>query len=518
MSTSVGPLDFFIVEANEYIERIDALIAGSGPGGPEAAQLLRHARSLRGSATMARQYGISQLGAAVERCARALREGAVKWNLALSGALVAAIDDLKILLRGVRNPTAADERRVQSRVAELERLLPNRYQPELTPATASGGLSFVVFETNALAQALEQIRQRPTDRSALSEALQRVRTLRGVAALRDLVPLPEILDAVDRAGKAVELSGNAPGGNHLELFQSAAALLRRSANDLGAGRRPVPNTPEHQHFGAALGALGMDSGEADRIVPVSELFYDDAGPHLVTAAALPPTTPTERFRMEVVSLAEHLRRILGEARVATDPVTIDRLTRELRGALRALESAAKSFGERQVAQFVAGWSDRIYALDASALTALEGAAALLANPHAAPGDLGVRLEALAPSRPSLALRLEPPSGPRPAPARRPTPPPSTATPPRPSSRTPTGKELYDILQTGINGFGQLDTEPLSKPVAVDDVVPIEVLLYRGRSAMARAIQLKNELRAANGTPSSEALAELYDLLDLAVAE
>jgi hypothetical protein len=46
------------------------------------------------------------------------------------------------------------------------------------------------------------------------------------------------------------------------------------------------------------------------------------------------------------------------------------------------------------------------------------------------------------------------------------------------------------------------------------VVPIETLLYRGESALARARTLRDALRKAD-RPESESLAELYDLLDLA---
>ena len=50
------------------------------------------------------------------------------------------------------------------------------------------------------------------------------------------------------------------------------------------------------------------------------------------------------------------------------------------------------------------------------------------------------------------------------------------------------------------------------------VVPIEALLYRGRAALVRAVAVRDEIRQRDGTPSSDALAELFDLLDLAAAE
>jgi hypothetical protein len=77
-----------------------------------------------------------------------------------------------------------------------------------------------------------------------------------------------------------------------------------------------------------------------------------------------------------------------------------------------------------------------------------------------------------------------------------------------------------MLQTGIAGIDLLRERPLSQPVDVvdDQVVPIETLLYRGQAALERARQVRDGLRRASGSPDPEALAELYDLLDLALTD
>src|SRR5256884_7614853 len=50
-----GFLDFFILEASEYVEQLDGLLARAVPTtGPDAEVMIRHARALRGSATMAK--------------------------------------------------------------------------------------------------------------------------------------------------------------------------------------------------------------------------------------------------------------------------------------------------------------------------------------------------------------------------------------------------------------------------------------------------------------------------------
>jgi hypothetical protein len=49
-------------------------------------------------------------------------------------------------------------------------------------------------------------------------------------------------------------------------------------------------------------------------------------------------------------------------------------------------------------------------------------------------------------------------------------------------------------------------------------VPIQDLLYRGRSALRRAAQIGQSFRNSGATPNTDELAELYDLLELAEAE
>src|SRR4029079_10179390 len=116
-SPASGFLDFFILEASEYVEQLDGLLArASATSSPVDAEALgRNARALRGSATMAKVPPFAELALSLERIGRGLREGAIAWSPALSGALVAAIDDLKILIRSVRGWSPADAPRASAR-------------------------------------------------------------------------------------------------------------------------------------------------------------------------------------------------------------------------------------------------------------------------------------------------------------------------------------------------------------------------------------------------------------------
>lgn len=497
MTSPVGLLDFFILEAGDSIDRLDAAISGAATSAPDIDVMLRHSRTLRGSSTMARQNGIAEVAAGIERVARALRDGESDWNPALHGALVAAVDDLKLLVRSVRNWSTADERRAQSRTAELARLAPEAPRRTPTPSTG-GGNAFLVAETGDIADALEQIVRRPGEREALEAALRHVRTLRGVAAVRDVPPLPEVVDAVERAAKPVEI-GAMPTltGKQLALLTSAAMLLRRISTELSGGRRPDPSSPEARQFATAASALVDETPQADHILPIAALFHGDGGPHVVSTSPNPPTTPSQRFRMEVVSQAEHLRRLVADARQARDPAARDRLGRELRVALRALDAGAVSFAEERVARIARDAAVNAVSLEPRTLDALDRLAALLADTRLDAKDLARQLDQL---------------GPTPQPAS------PAARPRRPS--TPTGRELKEFLDRGIETLGRLQDKPLREatPLPDETIVPIEDLLYRGRAAVERARALRDELRRHGGAPPKDVIDELYDLLDLALVE
>ena len=532
MTSPAGLLDFFILEASDYIEQLDGLLAAGGHGAPNADEFQRQARALRGSATMAKVPGISDLAGGVERVARAVREGALPWDAAIRGVMTSAVDDLKILLRGVRTWGSAEDQRAAARVAEI-----NRYAPSgagsPTPSQTGAGAMFLVSETNEISRALDTFLASPSDRGALADILRRTRGLRGVAAIKDLPPLAEVVEAIERAAKPLELAPVAPNSRQNALFVAASAVLRGASSALARGLRVEAEGPEVRRFADAALAL-EDLGEADVIVPISTLFFNDAGPHVVSESPNPPTTPSERFRLEVVSQAEHLRRLVADAQGARDTATRERLMRELRSALRALKRSAEGFGELGVSAFVDASMDSVSRLDSTALGSLNEAAALLANPNTRREDLERRLGELGQSggldagigagfgraTPPVGMRTEPSLAtslglPQTKPAQESAVRSPQSMPANTSRyRTPTGKDLQAMLQQGITSFDALDHQPLSEPAPV----PISSLLYSGRSALDRALEIRNSLRARGGPPDQEALAELFDLLDLASVE
>ena len=79
-------------------------------------------------------------------------------------------------------------------------------------------------------------------------------------------------------------------------------------------------------------------------------------------------------------------------------------------------------------------------------------------------------------------------------------------------------KAMELLDGSIAALEALANKPLGKPVALaeDEVVPIEVLLYKGSSALDRAIELRAVLTSGK-PPEKATLDELFDLIELARA-
>lgn len=511
MSSPVGFLDFFILEASEYVERLDGLLAGASA--PDADAVQRAARSLRGSATMAKLPAFAELAHALERTGRSLRDGSASWDDRLRGATVSAVDDLKILLRNAREWGDADTRRASERTAEILGLLPARTSATPSSPAGSAGTTYLAGEAGNIAAGLELLLTRPNDDAAAAMVLKRVRALRGVAAVKDLPLMAQVLEAAEQAAHPIESGRDSLSPAQRELLHACVEALRGAGGALREGRPIDARGPTARRFGDALDAWFDSAGETERVVPIASLFHDDAGPHVVSTASAPPTTVAERFRLELVSQGEHLARLVDEAREAPDDAARERFRREVRRSLRAARALAESFGEREFASLTSQMMSAS-ALDAPLLERLGRVAKLMADPSLSREALHERLGAL--DRAPAPARATPVASP-PAAMPAATPRETVAVPRAGGIPTPTG--AADLLEQGLAGLARLESEPLAKRTPTEPpIVPVETLIYRGRGAVRRAIEIRDAVRRTGAPPPMETIEELFDLLDLALLD
>ena len=539
--TPVGFLDFFILEAGDYVEQLDALLLSAGDTGPDADAMQRVARALRGSSTMAKLGSLSELAGGLERVGRALREGGLPWNPALRGAMISAVDDLKILLRSVRAWGEADEARARARITELTGYAAARPATPMGAPSTQGHDSYLATEASNIGAGLELLATRPSDRDAATNVLRRVRALRGIASVKDHDALADVLEAAEQALQPLERGDGTLGAERVELLGASASVLRGVAAAIRAGAPAASHAADVARFSAALEAVQERETGAERVIPIAELFFDDGGATVVEASATPPTTPADRFRLESVSQGEHLRRLVGDARDARDDLARERVRRGLRHALRSLRQSAESFGERAVAEFVAAHSEAALRLDRRALDELDAMADQLAHPGpggvATPSRASVSTTPPAPPTPRASERIEDmqtqPMGMTPIQGSRTVPAPSAAPEERVApavaqiadvasqvvAQVATGAaKLGELLDAGIRNLGALPSAPLSAPAPLGEqpAVSIDVLLYRGRAAIERAREIRDAARRGGRPIEGDDLDELSDLLDLAL--
>ncbi|HEV8264019.1 MAG TPA: hypothetical protein VGQ06_03645 [Gemmatimonadales bacterium] len=536
-SQPLGMSDFFALEAGEYLERLDGLLAGEGA--PAVDEFVRLARAVRGSALMASQPAIARAAAGLEALARAVRESRRAWDAATKQVAVRAVDDLKIFVRRAASWTDADTAKADALAAQLEQLA-GRPSAQVRAAEAmgldAGARAFVAREGAAIASALDRaaqvLRANPLAHDPLQHVLKALQPLRGLAALNDLPPLPDLLEGIEGAiGELARTTATSPDLVG-ELFQMAASSIAHAAREVAERGRPDAESAEFRRF-AGLLVKFMES-EPD-IVSIDTLYYADAGPHIVRRGT-PAARPATLGRLELVSHGEHLRQAADSLERAPSATQRDLRAHTLAGTFRALGDAGGGPLAERVAEFAqVAWeavSSGIAVHEPAAFAAaLRRAGEILSR--SAAGDEAALADDLAAVTAAVRSIGGPAAAPVPIPAPgRASAPPATA----PRSPLPAGDEpvpesadlvgswaSYQRLAAG--GIGAASLEALLQTPSLDTarpgaaapaVVDIRTLLYRGERARHRAQELREAAKRASGDSLRAIIDEVCDLVVLAL--
>src|SRR5947209_2375989 len=548
----LGMSDFFALEAGEYLERLDGLLAQGDS--PSADEIVRLARALRGSALMANQPAIARAAAGLEVLARAGREGRRAWDPQTQQLALRAVDDMKIFVRRAGSWTDADTAKAEALAVELEQVA-GRPSAQIRAVEAlgldAGARAFVAREGAAIAGALERaaqaLRANPRAHDPLPHVMRALQPLRGLATLTDLPPLPDLLEGIERAIGELSRSGLEPPTNLGELFHVAGSAIARAAREVAERGRPDPEGPDFRQFAGLLVKLMESEPDA---VSIGSLYYSDSGPHIVSRG-VPAARPSTLGKLELVSHGEHLRQAADSLERAPSDTQRELRAHTLGTTFRALANAGGGVLADRVAQFAIAGREAV----ASGI-AVSSAAAFAAELRRA-GDLLVRSgtgdeEALATELDALTAALRaiqpgaaPAPAPRPAPASRPTPPPAAAPvvpgvkaapAPRHEPAMPETPDLvgswaaYQRLSEGGIGSASLAEliagvrsapaapapgSPLAA-AAAPATVDVRALLYRGDRALQRAQELRAAAKRASGDELRALVDEVCDLVALAL--
>lgn len=412
--------DFFALEAGEYLERLDGLLAPEGA--PAADEFVRLSRALRGSALMANQTPIARAAAGLESLARSLREGRRGWDPGTRQVAIRTVDDLKILIRRGASWSDADTARAETLARELEHL---SGRPSTVPRqvdAAGGGLdagarAFVAREGAAIATALDRaataLRAAVPSREPLQHVLRTLQPLRGLAALNDLPPLSDVLEGIDRAVNEV-LRGGGPPAAAPDFLQHAATAIAQAAREVAERGKPDPEAPALRAFAAQL-ARFFDREPA--VIPISDLYFDDGGPHIVQrGAGAAQAAPLSR--MELVSHGEHLRLAADVIERAPSVTQRELRVHTLAGTFRALAVAGEGPLPKHLSEFVDAAREAValgHAVQEPGrfAAALRRASGLLAAAGSADdAQVGAGLAEVAAELRTLSAPVAPPSAPR----------------------------------------------------------------------------------------------------------
>ena len=313
MNSPLGSADFFALEAGECLDRLEQIV--NRPEGPPADELLRYSRALRGSALMASHPAIARAAGGLELVARGLRDGSTVWDAGARERTGQAIDEFRALVRAAADWSSADAGRAARLTADLEALAGGA-APSAAPAVDAprepaelntGVRAFVARESALIASALDRaalaLRDTPDAREPLYAVLRRMQSLRGLAELSELTPLPEILDGIELGvGDLTRLF--APPPEVERLLESAAHALTRIARDVAGSGLPEADPPEARQFTELL--LKAFAVERD-VVPIESLYVDgDDTPYRRTESQPQFSAPAPLGPVELVSYGEHL--------------------------------------------------------------------------------------------------------------------------------------------------------------------------------------------------------------------
>ncbi len=538
----LGMTDFFALEAGEYLDRLDGLL--QAPATPPADELVRLARALRGSALMASQQPIARAAMGFEALARGLREGRRQWDAATKQIATRAVDDIKIFVRNAGKWSDADTAKAEGLASQLEQL-GGRPSAQVRAAEAigldAGARAFVAREGAAIASALDRagrvLRSNPLAHDPLQQVVKAIQPLRGLAALNDLPPLPDLLEGIERAiGELNRTTGNPPqgwGDMIAELFQMAATSIAHAAREVAERGRPDPESAEFRRF-AGLLVKFMDS-EPD-IVSIETL-----GTIVRRGTAATPTRPATLGRLELVSHGEHLRQAADSLERAPSATQRELRAHTLAGTFRVLGAAGGGPVAERVAEFAQAAREAVssgIAVNQAPLFAAELRKAGEVLSASGSGDetstaaalaaVTVAIRRLGGAVPIESLLSRSPSTAPPAPP--PAPPPSPSTPadrarrsgaqPEPSISAQSANDLagtWMLYQRMVAaGVGPASLDELIAGRANGEPVEIGKLLYKGAGARQRAQELREAAKRASGESLRAIIDEVCDLVVLAI--
>ena len=560
MSSAPRRAEFFALEANEYLADLEPLAQARER--PDAERLVRGARALRGAALMAGLGTYARAAAGLEAIARQVRDHALPWDPGVREAWVDGLGALRTLVSHAGQWDAADDRQALALSERFEQVMTGKPARAATPAPAAltpGVRAFIARESALIAGSLEEASRALAPilpATALAAVLERMQSLRGLGASAELSPLPELLDAMEVATRALLSEAPVPP-NVATVFADAAHALAAIARSVADAGQIVVAPAELESIARRL--LEAYASESD---VVSIIALAPNGVDAILREGTPPAGPpaADPVPVELVSVGDHLLMVADALTRPTSPAARDLRLFVLHRTLAAMpsrsatgrflaplaEAISAAIRNRVAAERpdafvamvrgcgrflvdaggtpdVAAFTRRRDAIATSLVMVGRGAPAGGFEPKVvapapvepivdiaslAPTDAEddvVEIASLAPEYPTDIVSIESLA-------------PDPRTPTIPAEAPGSPSRLERAFGTrGALTLASRDITPTVGGLIGAEIVPVTTLLYRGSSALSRAEEVRTEIQAMLAAPgvSVELLRpHIHELLDL----
>jgi|GEM_PF-4232817 len=279
--------DHFVREAGDYLDELELLLRGAGEPDPE--RVFRLARGVRGSAQVAGADPAADVAARLEGAARFVRDGRIAWASELRDRFIESVAELRAIVPSFRDGWSEEE------VARLRAIAERwgAFENEAVPAERSGPANITDFVRSELATVVSVIRKvagemarTPSATAPPRELLDAIRVVRGVSGSPSLAPVLEVIDGVEDLARHLAIHGGEGAVARLDALDSARDALESAIRALEKDEGPDPEDPALWRFRARFAPLSTGAESEADVVPIEALFFDDEGPHLVSAGSV----------------------------------------------------------------------------------------------------------------------------------------------------------------------------------------------------------------------------------------
>ncbi|HSJ09634.1 MAG TPA: hypothetical protein VK928_06950, partial [Longimicrobiales bacterium] len=238
--------EYFDTEAKQFVQQLDQALQKLPL--PDAAELHRTVRGLRGTAQMAREERVFRAISAFESVTRALATNALTWSEDVARRAGDTLADVRALVERAEDDDALEARADASVDRWMDSGVVTPFAAAESPGPGSASREFreyaaheVAGIADALDRGVQQLAAVPMDREPLKMILRRQRALLGAARLDEVPVVAEILRAIEDLTRVIAKLDVGVKQEWLDIYRVAREGLKAAIEPLQRDEDPGPS-------------------------------------------------------------------------------------------------------------------------------------------------------------------------------------------------------------------------------------------------------------------------------------